>query len=633
MTILLVEDDTIAVNLMTKLLNSHNYNVNTAADGETALELALAYDYDLIVLDVMIPKLDGISLCRKLRSSGCKMPILLLTALESSSNLVKGLEAGADDYVVKPFNLEELIARIRALLRRGKASLSSTILTWEKLQVNPDTTEVTYAQKVLHLTPKEYNMLELFLRNPRRIFSRSAILDRIWSVGEFPQEEAVTAHIKGLRHKLKGAGMTVDLVETVYGLGYRLKSLPEDIENPNVARETAETTSEFSAPGQELNNDERRLQVLTVVAAIRGKLRANFIEKVVIFDRATAQIKTGTLEEKLRQEAQAEAHKLVGSLGTIGLPRGSDVARKIEHLFKAQNVLKPGTAQKIEEFLHLLKQILDRPLPASETDLVDRVAHPRRMLIVDDDHVQSEQLKIAAAGSGFEIEVANSREAARSAIYQQPPDAILLDLTFSRVRENGLTLLAELRSEKPDIPVMILSANNQLSDRIEVARLGASGFLHKSLPPADILKAVGQILDHTDPAEAKVMVVDDDVHLLAALKIILQPWGFQVTTLDQPENFWEVLETICPDLLILDVEMPGYSGIELCLAVRNDLRWSKLPILFLTAHSESEIVRQMFVAGADDYVNKPIVEPELIARLLNRLERIQLRHRLAQTQR
>lgn len=639
MKILLVEDDTLTVSLLTEALNSHNYKVNAAADGETALHLVQAYDYDLIVLDVVIPKLDGISLCRKLRASGCQMPILLLTALDSSNDRIQGLEAGADDYVVKPFNLEELIARIRALLRRGKATLSSTNLTWEKLQVNPDTTEVTYAEKVLHLTPKEYNLLELFLRNPRRIFSRSAMLDRIWSAGEFPQEEAVTAHIKGLRQKLKVAGMTVDLVETVYGLGYRLKSLPEEIESQQVGQETAETaktqetlSTESSGPSLELNKDERRLKVLTVVAEIRGKLRANFIEKVVIFDRAIAQLKTGTLDNELRQEAQEQAHKLVGSLGTLGLPKGSTVARQIEDLFKAQNVLKPGNAQQIEGFLHKLKQIFDRP-PEPESELVTAVLQQRRILIVDDDSVQSEQLKIAASGSGFQIEVANSPEAARSAISQQPPDAILLDLTFSRVQENGLTLLAELRSEKPDIPVMVFSGNNQLSDRIEVARLGASGFLHKSIPPADILKAVAQLLDQTGAAEAKVMVVDDDVHLLAALIMILQPWGFQVTTLDEPENFWEVLETTCPDLLILDVEMPGYSGIELCLAVRNDLRWSKLPVLFLTAHSESETVRQMFVAGADDYVNKPIVEPELIARILNRLERTQLRHKLAQTQR
>ncbi|MEG4292229.1 response regulator [Microcoleus sp. C2C3] len=639
MKILLVEDDTLTVSLLTEALNSHNYNVNAAADGETALRFVQTYDYDLIVLDVLIPKLDGISLCRKLRSSGCQMPILLLTALDSSNDRVQGLEAGADDYVVKPFNLEELIARIRALLRRGKATLSSTNLTWEKLQLNPDTTEVTYAEKVLHLTPKEYNLLELFLRNPRRIFSRSAILDRIWSAGEFPQEEAVTAHIKGLRQKLKAAGMTVDLVETVYGLGYRLKNLQEDIESQKVARETAETaksqetlSAESSGSSQELNNDDRRLKVLNLVAKMRENLKANFIEKVAIFERAIAQLKSGTLEGELRQEAQAQAHKLVGSLGTLGLPKGSEVARKIEHLFKTENILKPETAQQIEEFLHNLKQIFDRPSPEPEGEPVPAVSQKRRMLIVDDDTFESEQLKIVASANGFQIEVANSPQAARNAISQQPPDAILLDLTFSRTQENGLSLLAELLREKPEIPVMIFSGHNQLSDRIEVARLGASGFLHKSIPPADILKAVAQVLDQAGPAEAKVMVVDDDVHLLAALQVILQPWGFQVTTLDDPEKFWEVLETTCPDLLILDVEMPGYSGIELCLAVRNDLRWSKLPVLFLTAHSESEIVRQMFVAGADDYVNKPIVQPELIARLLNRLERTQLRHRLAQAQ-
>ncbi|MEG4496482.1 response regulator [Microcoleus sp. F10-C6] len=640
MKILLVEDDTITVSLLTQALNSHNYNVNAAADGETALHLVQAYDYDLIVLDVLIPKLDGISLCRKLRSSGCQMPILLLTALDSSNDRVQGLEAGADDYVVKPFNLEELIARIRALLRRGKATFSSTNLSWEKLQVNPDTTEVTYGEKVLHLTPKEYNLLELFLRNPRRIFSRSAILDRIWSAGEFPQEEAVTAHIKGLRQKLKAAGMTVDLVETVYGLGYRLKSLPEDIENPKVAQETAKTakspeslSAESSGYSRELNNDERRLKVMSVVAQMRRNLKANFIEKVAVFERAIAQLKNGSLEGELREEAQAQAHKLVGSLGTLGLPKGSEVAREIEHLFKAENIWKPGTDRQIEGFLHKLKQIFDRPSPEPEGDLVPAVSQKRRMLIVDDDTFGSDRLKKVASGSDFQIEVVNSPQAARNAISQQPPDAILLDLTFSRSQENGLSLLAELRSEKPEIPVMVFSGHNQLSDRIEVARLGASGFLHKSIPPADILKAVAQVLDQTGPAEAKVMVVDDDVHLLAALQAILQPWGFQVTTLDDPEKFWEVLEMTCPDLLILDVEMPGYSGIELCLAVRNDLRWSKLPVLFLTAHSESETVRQMFVAGADDYVNKPIVQPELIARLLNRLERTQLRNRLAQAQR
>lgn len=634
MKILIVEDDKLTVNLLARSLDAHNYTFNTAEDGETALQLAKTYDYDLILLDVMIPKLDGISVCRELRSCGYQMPILLLTALDSSVDRVQGLEAGADDYVVKPFNLPELIARIRALLRRGKAHLLSKHLTWEKLQISLDTAEVTYEEKVLHLTPKEYNLLELFLRNPRRIFSRSAILDRIWSAGEFPQEEAVTAHIKGLRQKLKAAGMVVDLVETVYGLGYRLKSLPE--ESDRATAESAKSqeilSAQASGPINQPNTKSRQEKVSAVVAEIRANFQASFAERVQIFDRAIAKFDTATLDNETRQAAQFEAHKLVGSLGTLGVRKGSEIARQLENLFKAENISQLGAYWQIEELVSLLKEVFDLSSTEPENEPVVKVFGNRQLLIIDDDVLQIDRLKTAASAWQFQIAVANSPQAAKSAISQHPPDAILLDLSLSRTQENGLPLLAELLRQKPETPVMVLSEYNHLSDRIEVARLGASGFLHKSIPPADILKAVDRILDQTSPAEAKVMVVDDDVDLLAAMKIILQPWGFQLTTLDEPKKFWEVLETTCPDLLILDVEMPGYSGIELCLAVRNDLRWSKLPVLFLTAHSESEIVRQMFVAGADDYVNKPIVEPELIARILNRLERIKLRHKLALTQ-
>ncbi len=635
MKILIVEDDRTTVNLLTRALDAHNYTFNTAGDGETALQLAQTYDYDLILLDVMIPKLDGISVCRELRSYGYQMPILLLTALDSSVDRVQGLEAGADDYVVKPFNLQELIARIRALLRRGKANLLSPNLTWEKLQVNLDTAEVTYEAKVLHLTPKEYNLLELFLRNPRRIFSRSAILDRIWSAGEFPQEEAVTAHIKGLRQKLKAAGMIVDLVETVYGLGYRLKSLPEESDMPTAESATSQEILSAETGGliDEPHTKSRQEKVSAVIAEIRANFQATFLDRVQIFDRAIAKLNIGTLDNETRQESQAQAHKLVGTLGTLGVPKGSEISRKLEHLFKTENIFQPRAAREIEELVNLLKGIFDLQVTEPEKEPVVQVSGNRKLLIIDDDILQIDRLKIVASAWKFEIEVANSPQAAKSAIARQPPDAILLDLSFSGTQENGITLLAELLHQKPEIPVMVFSEYNQLSDRIEVARLGASGFLHKSIPPADILKAVDRILGQTSPAEAKVMVVDDDVDLLAAMKIILQPWGFQLTTLDHPQNFWEVLETTCPDLLILDVEMPGYSGIELCLAVRNDLRWSQLPVLFLTAHSESEIVRQMFVAGADDYVNKPIVEPELIARILNRLERIKLRYKLALIQR
>jgi len=127
-----------------------------------------------------------------------------------------------------------------------------------------------------------------------------------------------------------------------------------------------------------------------------------------------------------------------------------------------------------------------------------------------------------------------------------------------------------------------------------------------------------------------VLVVDDDPTTLAMLKTLLKPWGINVTTLDDPQKFWETLEDCSPDLLILDIEMPGWSGIELCQVVRNDVRWSGVPVLFLTDHTEPAVLNQVFAAGADDFVSKPIIEPELVTRILNRLERVRLLRRMAE---
>jgi DNA-binding response OmpR family regulator len=224
MRILLVEDDERIANALTETLRDRQYLVEVAADGEYAWNLIEAFAYDLIILDVMLPKLDGISLCKRLRRKGYMTPVLMLTARDTSSDKVVGLDAGADDYVVKPFDLAELTARIRALLRRGKETLPP-VLEWEHLCLDPTSCEVTYNGQLLHLTPKEYKLLELFLRNNRRVFSRSAILDHLWSYEAPPVEDAVKVHIKDLRKKLKAVGAPPDFIETVYGLGYRLKQL------------------------------------------------------------------------------------------------------------------------------------------------------------------------------------------------------------------------------------------------------------------------------------------------------------------------------------------------------------------------------------------------------------------------
>jgi DNA-binding response OmpR family regulator len=222
MRILLVEDDQRIVKALSRSLQTQNYVIDVAFEGEVGWEFVQSFEYDLIILDVMLPKLNGINLCQRLRQAGYTMPVLMLTAKDSSQDKVIGLDVGADDYVVKPFDLPELAARIRALLRRGN-SILPPVLAWERLSLNPNTCEVTYNQNPLHLTPKEYSLLELFLHNPQRVFSRSNILEHLWSFEDPPSEEAVKVHIKDIRRKLKSLGAPPDLIETVYGMGYRLK--------------------------------------------------------------------------------------------------------------------------------------------------------------------------------------------------------------------------------------------------------------------------------------------------------------------------------------------------------------------------------------------------------------------------
>jgi DNA-binding response OmpR family regulator len=225
MRILLVEDDRRIAQILAAVLREHHYTVDLAADGEEGLNFAQTYEFDLILLDLMLPKLDGFAVCQRLRKAGDRVPILMLTARDTSTDQVMGLDAGADDYVVKPFEIEPLLARIRALLRRGSAVLPP-VLTWEQLHLDPSTCVVHYAESSLHLTPKEYALLELLLRSPHRVLSRGLILEHLWDLEDPPSEETVKVHLRRLRQKLKAAGAPANLIETVYGIGYRL--------NPNL---------------------------------------------------------------------------------------------------------------------------------------------------------------------------------------------------------------------------------------------------------------------------------------------------------------------------------------------------------------------------------------------------------------
>ena len=223
MRILLVEDDLRLAETLAEALTDQRYVVDIVTDGESGWQQAKLLDYDLLLLDLMLPELDGIGLCHRLRSHGYKLPILMLTACDTIDDEINGLDVGADDYVVKHVDLQKLFARIRALLRRG--SSTSPILTWGELRIDPSTYEVSYGANPIHLTPKEYSLLELLMRNGRRVLSRSVMIEHIWSLESPPEEHTVKVHIRGVRQKLKAAGADEDSIETVHSIGYRLKKL------------------------------------------------------------------------------------------------------------------------------------------------------------------------------------------------------------------------------------------------------------------------------------------------------------------------------------------------------------------------------------------------------------------------
>ncbi|MFB2877130.1 response regulator [Floridanema aerugineum] len=610
MKILLVEDDSLTSSALAETLSNHHYTVNVAADGLVAQELALEYKYDLILLDIVIPKLDGISVCKQLRAKGYHNPILLLTAKDSSNDRVMGLDAGADDYVVKPFDPEELMARIRALLRRGKP-VSSSVIIWENICFDSANNEVKCGEKLLHLTPKEYCLLELFLLNPKQIFSRRAILDRLWDFAEAPGEETVSTHIKCLRQKLKAAGAT-DMIETVHGLGYRLRV-------PAYQPET-ETSANFQIPEPKTDADYRQ-RVEAATSKVWEKFQGKMLAQIAILGEAAAALTAGNLTAELQQEAKQEAHKLAGSLGIFGFMEGSRLAKELEELLQLDYLQLE--AEQIKQISELAAAIYREVQPNST--LPDRStanSYSPLILIVDDDLVLAERVRIEANAWGLRVEIATELTVARKIISQKPPDIILLDLNFPSGKEDGITLLEEITGRVPPIPAIALTGRESLSDRVAVARLGTSAFLHKPLPAHQILKVVREVLaQHQKASRNRIMIVDDDRVALAHLSTLLKSWGVEVTTLENPQNFWQIFTACSPDLLILDLEMPDFNGVELCQVVRNDPQWHHLPILFVSSHTGTEQIERAFAAGADDYINKSVVGTEIATRIIRRLKR------------
>ena len=221
--LLLVEDEDNLRSMLTAALRHNGFDVAEAANGTTGYDAAVAGEPDLVILDVMLPDTDGFEVCRRLRSTGSRVPVLFLTARDATEDKVRGLTLGGDDYLVKPFSLEELVARIRALLRRaGLAREKSTVLSYADLEMDDDAHVVRRGGVELSLSPTEYNLLRYFMLNPGRVLSKAQILDRVWNYDFGGDGGIVETYIGYLRRKVDA--MEPKLIHTVRGVGYTLRT-------------------------------------------------------------------------------------------------------------------------------------------------------------------------------------------------------------------------------------------------------------------------------------------------------------------------------------------------------------------------------------------------------------------------
>ncbi|MFG1956570.1 response regulator transcription factor [Nonomuraea sp. NPDC049028] len=225
--LLVVDDEPALREALQSSLEFEGYKVVTANDGQAALDELGREAYDAVLLDVMMPRLDGLTACRRLRATGNHIPVLMLTARDAVGDRVSGLDAGADDYLVKPFELDELLARVRALLRRGalNSAAPEVTLTYGDLRMDPDTREVTRGERRLDLTRTEYLLMELFLTHPRQVLTREQILGEVWGFDFEPTSNSLDVYVMYLRRKTE-AGGEPRVIHTVRGVGYTLRAAP-----------------------------------------------------------------------------------------------------------------------------------------------------------------------------------------------------------------------------------------------------------------------------------------------------------------------------------------------------------------------------------------------------------------------
>ncbi len=366
-----------------------------------------------------------------------------------------------------------------------------------------------------------------------------------------------------------------------------------------------------------------------MLAAVWNKNRDVLLQRMDTIDEFCRRLPESASDQALREQACSDAHKLAGSLGMFGLSEGTGVAREIEYFLRdnspsellAANIpLLTSRLRVLIEFFHISVDAL----PPERR---------RRLLIVENNEEVAQAIFANAEKRGIDPRIVTDFPSARQALHEAEFDIVVFNLASVEMTGHAISneyagQVRDFLMSRSPMQVLALTSVDTFEDRVTAAQIGAHGFLPNNVPVSEIVDTCEHLLD-LQTAHFKVLTVDDDAEVLNAIKAMLEKHSIRVTSISDPRLFWNALEENAPDLVILDLEMPNFSGLEVCRAVRNDPQWNRMPILFLSVNSDAQTVTSIFSAGADDFVPKPIIELELTTRVRNRLDRDRLYRNLS----
>jgi diguanylate cyclase (GGDEF)-like protein len=381
-------------------------------------------------------------------------------------------------------------------------------------------------------------------------------------------------------------------------------------------------------------SEQAAAEMRRLIAEVWDQERAGVLAGVDVLEEAIAAAEAGELGEELALGARREAHKLAGSVGTFGFEASSQRAREVERGLEVPPREGSDELARLAELVSAIRGDLEaepaaavEAEPAAAADTEIEPAKPVDLLLVVDDSELAEAITAEAGARGLSWSVAAEPASARELIDNRSPALVLLDFAAGDGSQPALELLGEVSGDRP---VVVLTGEG-VADRVEVARRGGRGFLSRELAPKELIDAVLALRERLRTAGTRVLALDDDPLVRRSVAALLGAAGLEVATCGDPASFWEELELHPPDLVMLDYDMPEVEGPEMCRALRNDRRWETMPVLFLTSRTDPDSIRRVFAAGADDYISKPFVGPELLGRIANRLDRVRMMRTLADT--